>query len=140
MHRFPAGDSEQARLIRNHDWSRSPLGPPEGWPAALRTLVSLMLDARQPMFTVWGEHQILLYNDQLHPILGGKHPGALGRPFLEVWHEVEKDMRPIVEAAYAGTPTQMDDILLMVDRNGFQEETHFSPSYSSDNGGRWVLG
>ncbi|MBE7196343.1 MAG: PAS domain-containing protein [Parafilimonas terrae] len=97
-----------------------------------------MLDARQPMFTVWGEHQILLYNDQLHPILGGKHPGALGRPFLEVWHEVENDMRPIVEAAYAGTPTQMDDILLMVDRNGFREETHFSFSFTpirSEHGG-----
>ncbi|KQQ84513.1 HWE histidine kinase domain-containing protein [Aureimonas sp. Leaf324] len=89
-----------------------------------------MLDACQPMFTVWGEAQTLLYNDELRPILGNKHPDALGRPFLEVWHEVADDMRPIVEAAYTGTPTYMDDILLMVDRKGVLEETRFNFSFT----------
>ena len=130
MHRFPAGDGEQARLMRDLDWRGSPLGSSELWPASLRTVVRLMLDARQPMFTVWGPQQILLYNDELLPILGTKHPAALGRPFLEVWREVADDMRPIVEAAYAGVPTYMDDILLMVDRKGVLEETHFNFSFT----------
>ncbi|PZX18219.1 PAS domain S-box-containing protein [Palleronia aestuarii] len=126
MHHFPTGDSQQARRLREQDWSVSSLGQPELWPTSLRTLVSLMLDSRQAMFLVWGEQQILLYNDSLIPILGDRHPDALGRPLPEVWQEIEAEMRPIVEAACAGTATQIDDIEVVVRRNGRPEETRFS--------------
>lgn len=130
MLKFLGGDGEQAGRIRAHDWAGSPVGVPEQWNSALRTLVGLMLTANQPMFVVWGEQQTLFYNDQLRPILGDKHPGALGRPFLDVWSDVADDMRPIVDAAYAGSVTHMDDITLFTDRNGYQEETHFSFSFN----------
>ena len=34
-----AGGGEMGALMRAHDWSSSPLGPPEGWPQSLRTAV-----------------------------------------------------------------------------------------------------
>lgn len=121
---------EMQDLIDHMAWGETPLGSQEQWPASVTTMVRFMLAAPQPMFLVWGPQQILLYNDALRPILGGKHPEALGRSFLEVWREVEVEMRPIVEAAYAGQPTQMDDLALVVERNGYPEEARFSFSFT----------
>ena len=70
--------------MRGHDWSASPLGDPEGWPQSLRTVVGLMLGSRHPMFVAWGPDLAFLYNDGYAPILGAKHPQALGRPFQQV--------------------------------------------------------
>ncbi len=117
-------------MIQAHDWASSPLGPPETWPIQLRTLVSLMLGSQQPMFVVWGPAQILLYNDPYGEILGRKHPGAMGQPFLDVWSEIRDDLIPIVEQTYAGKPVQMDDITLIMHRKGYAEETHFAFSYT----------
>ena len=47
---FFAGDADMARLFRHHDWSDSPLGPPEQWPQSLRSVVQLMLGSAFPMF------------------------------------------------------------------------------------------
>ena len=49
---FLAGDGEMAAAIRDFDWSKSPLGPPEQWPRTLRTCLSIMLASRQPMWVV----------------------------------------------------------------------------------------
>ena len=131
---FLNGGSELARRIRDHDWHATPLGPPEQWPVALKALLGVMIDGNQPMFIVWGAEQTLLYNDGYIDVLGDKHPDALGRPFLEVWHEIVDDLRPIVERAYAGTPVHMDDILLWMERRGYREETHFAFGYTPIRG------
>lgn len=117
-------------LMRAHDWQASPLGTPSAWPQPLRTLVEVMLAAKQPMFVVWGPGRTLLYNDAYAEILAGKHPGVMGRDFLDVWHEIRADLVPIVEDAYAGRPVHMDDIALVMHRRGYPEETHFSFSYT----------
>ncbi|MCW8086580.1 PAS domain-containing protein [Sabulicella glaciei] len=123
--------------IRAHDWSLSPLGPPETWPTPLLTIVGVMLAASQPMFAAWGPERAVLYNDPYAEILGAKHPAALGRPFFEVWHELRESVGPIVERAYAGEPTAMDDIALVMVRHGYPEEAHFSFFYAPlrDEGG-----
>ncbi|WP_079246948.1 MULTISPECIES: hybrid sensor histidine kinase/response regulator [Sphingomonas] len=117
-------------LLRSHDWSGSPLGTPERWPQPLRTLVGVLLTANQAMFVVWGSQRTLLYNDGYAEILASKHPAAIGRDFLEVWSEIKADLIPIVDQAYAGTPVQMDDIELLMQRKGYLEETHFAFSYT----------
>ena len=127
---FLADDGEQARRIRDQDWAATPLGAPERWPVALKTLVGVMLGADQPMFVVWGPGLTLIYNDRYSEILQAKHPAALGRPFLDVWREIAGDLRPIVDRAYAGTPVHMDQITLLTERRGYPEETHFSFSYT----------
>ena len=128
--RFLSDGGEMAAMIRRHDWQATPLGDPANWPMALRTLVEVMLGAKQPMFVAWGPEATLLYNERYREILGNKHPHALGRPILDVWSEIRGDLRPIVEQAYAGVPVHMDDLLLLIERHGYREEAHFSFSYT----------
>ena len=93
--------SVMGAMLRAHPWTATPLGPSAQWPAQLKTLVGVMLNAPQPMFVVWGPGQCMLYNDTYAEILGGHHP-ALGQPFLEVWYEIRDDVEPIMARAYAG--------------------------------------
>ncbi len=89
-------------LIRSHDWAATPLGPIERWPQSLRTLVDLMLGSRQPAYIAWGPELTSLHNAGYIPILEGKYPGALGKPYAELWPEIWDEYRPIVEATMAG--------------------------------------
>ena len=134
---FLVDGGEMGAAMRAYDWSQTKLGQPSYWPTPLKTLIGVVLGSNQPMFIAWGDDQLLFYNDAYSAILANKHPGALGRPFLEIWAEIEADLVPIVEQAYAGEPVHMDDITLMMNRRGFVEETHFSFSYTpirGDNG------
>jgi PAS domain S-box-containing protein len=88
--------------IRTHDWAATPLGPILAWPQSLRTLVDLMLASQQPVYIAWGAGLTSLYNDSYMPILGTKHPEALGRPYQDVWPELWDEYRPIVAATMAG--------------------------------------
>ena len=36
------------------DWARTPLGPVDGWPRSLQTIVGPLLRSRHPMFLWWG--------------------------------------------------------------------------------------
>ena len=54
---------EAGALMRSLDWSHSPLGQPADWPQPLRSVVSLMLGSKFPMFVAWGPELGFLYND-----------------------------------------------------------------------------
>jgi len=102
---FLSGGGETGAMMRAHDWSRSPLGHPAGWPQALRTVVALMLNSKFPMFVAWGEGLGFLYNDPYVEILGDKHPASLGAPFKTIWGEIWDDIGPLVDRALAGEGT-----------------------------------
>ncbi len=97
--------------IRCHDWSTTPLGTLELWPLSLKTAVSLILRARQPMFIGWGTHYISLYNDACIPILGNKHPDALGHSMADVWREIWDELRPLNEAVMRGESLSFENKL-----------------------------
>ena len=95
MPTFLADGGGPGDLMRTWDWSTSPLGAPDTWPASLRTLVSLMLTSKFPMFVAWGPDLAFLYNDAYALSLRSKHPQAMGRPFREVWAKIwEPHRRP----------------------------------------------
>jgi PAS domain S-box-containing protein len=127
---FLAGGGATGDLIRQHDWRATPLGDPLLWPQPLKTIVSVMLAANQPMFAAWGREQTIIYNDGYARIMGNKHPAGLGCAFGEVWHEIADDVLPIMARGYAGEPTAMDHIALQMERNGEPEEAHFSFFYT----------
>jgi len=112
------------------DWTSSSLGAVEGWPAELRTVVSIALGSKQPMLIVWGPEQVTLYNDGYAAMCGDRHPVALGGRFRDLWFDIWDQVEPIISAAYNGTSTSMDDIAFVMHRNGYPEETHFAFSYS----------
>lgn len=123
---------EMAKLISEFDWSATPIGPPESWSESLKNLVNMMLVNRFPMLLWWGEQYIQIYNDPYIPVLGMKHPSpGLGRSGYECWKEIWSVIGPLVDTPFKGGPaTWMDDILLKVNRNNFEEETHFTIAYS----------
>ena len=116
--------------MRGHDWSRSPLGPPESWPPSLRTVVALLLQSQFPMFVAWGAELGFLYNDSYSEILGAKHPLALGRRFEDIWSEIWTDIFPLIDAAINGQATYREDLPLVMNRKGYDEQTWFTFSYS----------
>jgi PAS domain S-box-containing protein len=124
------GSGEIRALMRAHDWSCSPLGHLATWPQALRTVVSLMLDSKFPMFVAWGRELGFLYNDAYAEILGSKHPSALGCPFQDIWSEIWPDISPLINRALAGEATYSENLPLLMMRKGYQEQTWFTFSYS----------
>ena len=136
---FLTGGGEMGELIRSRDWSNTPLGPVEAWPQSLKTCVRIMLTSRQPMFVWWGDDLINLYNDAYRSILGGKHPAVLGSPANEVWKEIWDQVGPRVEVCMRqNIGTYDESLLLLMERNGYPEETYYTFSYSpvpGDTGG-----
>jgi PAS domain S-box-containing protein len=135
---FLAAGGGMGALMRSHDWSRSPLGPPQSWSQPLCTAVGLLLQSRFPMFVAWGAELGFLYNDAYAEILGAKHPRALGRRFDDIWSEIWSDINPLIVAAMAGQAIYREDLPLRMNRKGYDEQTWFTFSYSPmrDESGR----
>ena len=96
-HAVKAGTTEA--LIASTDWSSSPVGPSQGWPGSLRTVLRLMLGSRYAMWMGWGRDLTFFCNDTYaNQTLGAKYPWALGRTAREVWAEIWDDIGPLNRA------------------------------------------
>ncbi len=126
-------------LIREKDWSKTPLKSIESWPQSLKTAVNIILTSRYPMFIWWGESLINLYNDKYVPFLGIKHPKALGQSAKDIWAEIWSQVGPRTEKVMKEKQATFDEALfLLIERYGYPEETYFMFSYSpmtNDEGG-----
>ncbi|KFE63293.1 ATP-binding protein [Hyalangium minutum] len=125
------GGGELGARMRAMDWSQTPLGPVETWPQSLKTCLRVILTSRQPMFVWWGDSLINLYNDAYKAIVGGKHPQALGQPASVVWREIWDQVGPRAASAMRANEGTYDEALLLImERNGYPEETYYTFSYS----------
>ena len=116
--------------LRAHDWQMSPLGPPTDWPDSLRSVVNLILDSTFPMFVIWGEQLATIYNEAYVPLLGSKHPAAIGRSFGDIWPEVWNEVLPMIDNALSGNPSFRENLPFVLQRNGYPERGWFTFSYS----------
>jgi PAS domain S-box-containing protein len=128
---FP-GDGEMARRMRAFDWAKTAAGPVETWPESLKTAVRLVLSSRFPMFIWWGPATLTyLYNDAYIPVLGAKHPAALGRSGAAMWTEIWDTLGPFTDAVFRECRASWSEELpLTMERHGYREETFFTFSYS----------
>ncbi len=128
---FLAGGGEMGALMRAHDWSASPLGPPAAWPQPLRTAVRLLLNTQHPMYIFWGADGICLYNDAYRHLVGPeRHPSSLGRPAREVWSEIWDVVAPQFDYVMAGQgATWHEDQLVPITRDGVCEDVYWTYSY-----------
>ena len=92
------------------------LGPRAHWPPSLATIVDLITASPFPMFLLWGEQRILLYNAAYVPILGPHHPAAMGRPFFDVWPEVRDLIEPVITEAFHGRSSLFEDLPVTLHR------------------------
>jgi PAS domain S-box-containing protein len=128
---FLAGGGELGALIRAYDWSQTELGEPESWPQGLKIAIRIMLTSRQPIWIGWGKELLYFYNDPYKSIIGGKHPVALGQPTHVVWREIWTDIEPLLNTALSGAEgIFVEQKPLIMERNGFPEETYYTFSYS----------
>jgi two-component sensor histidine kinase len=129
---FLSGGGEMGRLIRAHDWSASPLGPPDGWPQSLKTVVRLMLTSSHPMFIWWGPDLIQFYNDAYRATMGPeRHPSALGDRGEACWAEIWDIIGPQIALVMRGEgSTWHEDALVPVTRNGRREDVWWTYGYS----------
>jgi len=128
-----------AELMLQVDWSTTPLGPVDQWPTSLRTMVGAVLRNRFPMILWWTRDLIVIYNDAYAPMLGNKHPQSMGSPAPTVWAEIWEVLDPQARRVLDGEgATWNENLLLLLHRRGFLEETYWTFSYSpapDDSGG-----
>lgn len=111
------------------DWAATPVGPRSGWPAALESVVQVVLNSPFPMFIVWGAEHTLIYNEAYIRILGDLHPSAMGQPFFDVWPDVRETVEPIIDAATRGQESYFEDLPVQLRRHGELEKAWFTFSY-----------
>ena len=119
--------------VRALDWSRTPLGPIGRWPQSLRTPLSMMLSSKAQIILFWGPEYVVFYNDAYRPVFGAKHPDTLGMPGRIAWSEIWDtgvNLHALLDGVVrTGEAFSARDLLFVLERNGFDEETYFDVSY-----------
>jgi PAS domain S-box-containing protein len=124
------GGGELGALIRSKDWAATPLGPIDGWPQSLRSCVSHLLPSRAQIVVFWGPELVAIYNDAYRPVFGSKHPTALGKPAREAWSELWNVLEPLLAGVVrTGDAFWARDMMFVMERHGYVEETYFDVSY-----------
>ena len=127
---FLAGGGEVGALIAGRDWSGTPLGPVERWPASLKTIVALMLRASVPMVVLWGEDGLMIYNDGYAVVAGNRHPHCLGAKVRESWPEVAAFNSNVLAVGLAGGSLAYRDEPLTLLRSGRPEQVWLNLDYT----------
>jgi signal transduction histidine kinase/CheY-like chemotaxis protein len=124
--------SEMGRRFAEFDWAAHPLGRPQDWPAEMRTIVAAALTSRFPYLLWLGSDDLfMLYNDAYIPILGNRHPAALGQRSERVWWDIWDSIGPLIASVIAtGKAVWVDDLLLPVITGGRRGQRYFTFSYS----------
>lgn len=91
------------------------------------------------MFVWWGPDLINVYNDAYAPMLGKRHPVALGQPARSIWADIWPDIGDDVQRVVRlGESVTKQRVRFLMERNGYPEETFFSYTHSpipDDHGG-----
>ena len=123
---------EMGRAFAEFDWEAHPLGSPRDWPAEMRSIVATTLTSRFPYLLWLGPDDLfMVYNDAYIPILGNRHPAALGQRSEGVWWDVWDSIGPMIASVIATSKAVwVDDLLLPVITAGRRGERYFTFSYS----------
>jgi PAS domain S-box-containing protein len=129
MNTLIIGYTEMASRIRRLNWSKTSLGPVEGWSETLLATVNFMLHSPFPTVLCWGAEMVFLYNDAAISTLTVKHPTALGARYRDVFQEAWDVVRADLEACfYHGQTAVRDNIFIPILLNGVQEDHYWSYS------------
>jgi signal transduction histidine kinase/CheY-like chemotaxis protein len=123
---------KMGRLFTEFDWTAHPLGPPQSWPAEVRSAVAVVLTSRFPIVLWLGaEDLFLIYNDAYLQILGDRHPEALGQRGQYAWWDIWEPIRPMLASVIAtGEATWSRDLMLPMVTAGRRRERYFTFTYS----------
>ncbi len=68
----------------------------------MRTVTDLALNTDFAVTLLWGPEFTMIYNEAYVPLIGDKHPAALGAPAREVFAEIWDDIDPLMQAVRDG--------------------------------------
>ena len=117
-------------LVETFDWSRTSLGAMHAWPQHIRNTVTLILNAKVPMVTLWGQDGIMIYNDAYADFASKRHPAVLGMPVREAWPEVADFNDNILATVLGGGSISYQDQELTLLRDGVAEQVWMDLAYS----------
>jgi len=127
---FLRQSGEMGALIAAHDWSQTELGPIAGWPASLKSAISMILAATPAMALLCGRQGLLIYNQAYAEVCGKRHPAVLGCSVLTAWPEAAAFNGHVLDVCLGGESLAFHDTPLTLTRNGFPEQTWFDLNYS----------
>ncbi len=130
MRKWPEANGEMAARIREFDWASTSLGPIQGWPQSLKTIVDLMLASRSMMSLVWGSEAIHLYNDSFTDLLREHRGLALGRSAYETFARSHDVFEADIAAGMAGQSVRLPAQRYPVLRQGRLEDAWFDVDYA----------
>jgi len=126
----PDAFRDAGALLRDYlavDWEHTPLGPPSRWPASLRTALSVCLTNPLPCAISWGGELTLLYNQHVAPLIGDKHPAALGAPYASaMWELWDVAGAGLADVVATGRGAAAQDVLFPVALDGEIRERWWS--------------
>ncbi|MEH0841569.1 SpoIIE family protein phosphatase [Micromonospora sp. CPCC 205711] len=116
----PAPVSQVAAAVLAHPWADTPLGPPQEWDPAVRSIVDVLLSSPVPMALYYGDDFLMIYNQAYSEVIGDRHPAAIGRPapevYADLWHT--PGVGDVIERAYRrGESFLQRESVLPVDRH-----------------------
>ena len=127
---WPPGASVMGELIREKNWSLTPLKAIPKWKPALKIAVCRVLDSHVASIVLWGDDLHQIYNDAYLPLLGPRHPGALGQPTAECWSEVWSFNEPIYKRVMgSGEVVHFEDQEFNIDPTGKMQSHYFTITY-----------
>ena len=129
-----AGAGELRAAYDAVDWASTSIGAPETWSTTLRQALDLSFGTGFGIMIAWGPELVMLYNAGYVPLIGDKHPAALGSTVREVFPESWEQLAPLFDDALAGRSVDFEGMPLMMQRRGFLEETYWTFSYSPVRG------
>lgn len=122
---------EVGKIMRQIDWSQTPVGSYSSWPQSLKTTLSVCLNSKFPTSVWWGRELTVFYNEAYAPIAGLKHPKFFGRPASDQWPEVWWRLDALVKNVFdTGQAMLSENVPFFLERKGFLEETFFTYSFS----------
>ncbi|SHH00904.1 response regulator [Massilia sp. CF038] len=99
--------SASTRLAAHINWQASDLGEPAGWTHALRLSIDILLNSPWPQLLVWGERQVIVYNQAYVDLAGPGHPPAPGARAPALYPPLLSASLDAYQRARAGTPQHL---------------------------------
>jgi len=127
---FPNVGGQLGQLIRDYDWSATPIGPLEDWPQSLKSVTEMLLLSPVPIVLLWGEDGVMIYNDAYSAFAGQRHPRLLGSKVREGWDEIADFNDNVMRVGLAGKTLAFRDQELALERHGRLEPVWMDLDYS----------
>jgi signal transduction histidine kinase/FixJ family two-component response regulator len=122
---------QMGKQFAGYDWAGHALGEPSTWPPQWRTAVATALTSKFPIVVWLGPQLHLVYNDAYIPMLGEKHPAALGETGEAVWWDIWPIVGPMLAGVMdTGEATWSADLMLALVADGRPWERYFTFGYS----------